>query len=244
MSGDPASGDPATDAVPATGLQVTRAAATEISAVLEALVAMATADRTGASGAQATVRVGAAAIDPTDEARLHPVEAEIIATAVGKRRREFASGRALLRFLLDTDQPVTVLASRAPLLPAGVVASLAHDDDIVIAATSRDPSVRSLGVDIEPTGAVDGEVADVVRRLEERHLDPTFVFVAKEAVYKAWSSSGGRFLNHHDVQVTDTGGGGFTAVVIDQQRSFIGRSASVGGRIIAIVVDLRDDVAR
>ncbi len=222
-------------------MRESRAAASAIAVALEALVAAAMPDRTGAG---AVVRVGAAAIDPADEARLHPQEAAIIATAVAKRRREFASGRALLRSLLATDQPVTVLASRAPQLPVGVVASLAHDDEIVIAAVSSDPSVRSLGVDLEPIGAVDDEVADAVRRSEERHLDPTFVFVAKEATYKAWSSQGGRFLRHDDVVVTDAGDGRFTAVVIDEPRSFIGRSARVGGRIIAMVVDLRDDVDR
>jgi 4'-phosphopantetheinyl transferase EntD len=187
------------------------------------------------------VLVGSAVIDPADEARLHPSEAAIVSTAVAKRRREFASGRALLRSLLDTDAPVTVLTSRAPQLPAGVVASLAHDDEIVIAAVTCDPIVRSLGIDLEPIGAVDHEVADVVRRPEERHLDATFVFVAKEAVYKAWSSQGGRFLRHEDVVVTDTGNGGFTALVVDDQRSFTGRSAAVGGRVVALVVDIGHD---
>ena len=47
-----------------------------------------------------SVSVGAAAIDPADEQRLFPEEAAIVANAVAKRRREFASGRALLRSLL------------------------------------------------------------------------------------------------------------------------------------------------
>ena len=188
------------------------------------------------SVADGAVSVGAAAIDPADEARLLPQEAAIVASAVAKRRREFASGRALLRRLLDTDEAVTVLVSRAPQLPSGVVASLAHDDEIVVAAVSRAPAVRALGIDIEPVGAVDGEVADAVRRPEERDLDPTWVFVAKEAMYKAWSSQGGRFLRHEDVSVTDTGSGSFVATVLADERSFTGSSTVVGGRVVALVV--------
>jgi 4'-phosphopantetheinyl transferase EntD len=193
------------------------------------------------SVADGVVSVGAAAIDPADEARLLPQEAAIVASAVAKRRREFASGRALLRRLLDTDDAVTVLVSRAPQLPSGVVASLAHDDEIVVAAVSRAPAVRALGIDIEPVGAADGEVADAVRRPEERHLDPTWVFVAKEAMYKAWSSQGGRFLRHEDVSVTDTGGGSFVATVLADARSFIGSSTVVGGRVVALVVVIGHD---
>lgn len=193
------------------------------------------------SVADGAVSVGAAAIDPADEARLLPQEAAIVASAVAKRRREFASGRALLRRLLDTDEAVTVLVSRAPQLPSGVVASLAHDDEIVVAAVSRAPAVRALGIDIEPVGAVDGEVADAVRRPEERDLDPTWVFVAKEAMYKAWSSQGGRFLRHEDVSVTDTGSGSFVATVLADERSFTGSSTVVGGRVVALVVVIGHD---
>jgi 4'-phosphopantetheinyl transferase EntD len=194
--------------------------------------------------APAHVQVGARAIDAADEARLHPDEAAIVAGAVAKRRREFASGRALLRSLLGSDGPVTVLATRAPAVPAGVVASLAHDDELAVAAVSTDARVVALGVDVEPEGAVDGEVADVVLRPEERDLDPTWVFVVKEAVYKAWSTTGGRILGHDDVRVTPGADGAFTAMVLDAHREFTGSSARVGGRVVALVVDARQDGCR
>lgn len=195
--------------------------------------------------APAGVRVGAAVIDAADEARLHPEEAAIVASAVAKRRREFASGRALLRSLLGVDGPVTVLASRAPSLPAGVVASLAHDDEVVVAAVNTDPAVIALGVDVETEGAVGADVADVVRRPEERELDPTWVFVAKEATYKAWSTGGGRILRHDEVRVVPGADGRFTATVLDPTpevgREFTGRSAVAGGRVVALVVVARQD---
>ncbi len=203
--------------------------------IADALVGLHPAAATG------VVTAGAAAIDPADEGRLFAEESAIVATAVAKRRREFASGRVLLRRLLGIDRPVTVLVSRAPQLPEGVVASLAHDGEIVVAVVSRDAAVLGLGIDLEPVGAVDGEVADAVRRPEERHLDPTWVFVAKEAMYKAWSTQGGRFLRHEDVSVTDTGGGSFVATVLDGGRSFTGSSTVVGGRVVALVVDIGHD---
>ncbi|CAB4586451.1 MAG: 4'-phosphopantetheinyl transferase [Actinomycetes bacterium] len=200
------------------------------------------------------VRVGARAIRADDEAALHPVEAAIVASAVAKRRREFATGRALLRSLLATDAPVTVLTSRAPSLPAGVVASLAHDDVVAVAAVSDDPSVSALGVDVERVAAVDPSLADTVCRPEEVGLDPTWVFVAKEALYKAWSTLGGPILRHHDVllhRIGPEGGGAgdrtdFRGEVVGAvapadgslgvRRTFTGRSTVCGGRIVALVV--------
>ena len=208
------------------------------------VTAAADVERTLRELAPEVVRVGAAPIDPADESRLHPEESAIVASAVAKRRREFASGRALLRRLLGTDGPVTVLASRAPQLPAGVVASLAHDDEVVVAAVSTDASVVALGVDVEPVGAVGADVADAVRREDERELDPTWVFVAKEAMYKAWSTGGGRFRRHDEVRVTAGERGSFSATVLAEGRVFTGRSAVAGGRVVALVVVTRQDGSR
>jgi 4'-phosphopantetheinyl transferase EntD len=101
----------------------------------------------------------------------------------------------------------------------------------------------------------------VVRRPEERDLDPTWVFVAKEATYKAWSTGGGRILRHDEVLVVAGADGRFTATVVDPdpepgpesrpdartesqpdaRREFTGRSAVAGGRVVALVVVARQD---
>lgn len=149
------------------------------------------------------VATGVLAISDAHLASLHPEEAAIIATAVPKRRREFATGRALLRSLLPAGAgPVMVLTSRAPRIPDGVVASLAHDGEVVIAAVGHAWSAASLGVDVERVGAVDSQAAVVIRRGDEADLDPTLVFVAKEAAYKAWSNSGGSMLEHHEMRIS------------------------------------------
>lgn len=155
------------------------------------------------------VDVGAMPISAEHEATLHPGELELVASAVPRRRSEFATGRALLRAMLGTAAPVLVLTSRAPALPVGVVASLAHDGDmvvVVIGAGSAISAISALGVDLEPIGAVGEAEARVVVRADEAGLDPTLAFVAKEAAYKAWSNSGGGLLDHHDVRITCAAG--------------------------------------
>jgi 4'-phosphopantetheinyl transferase EntD len=152
------------------------------------------------------VDVGAMPISAEHEATLHPGELELVASAVPRRRREFATGRALLRAMLGTAAPVLVLTSRAPALPVGVVASLAHDGDMAVVVIGAGSAISALGVDLEPIGAVGEAEARVVVRADEAGLDPTLAFVAKEAAYKAWSNSGGGLLDHHDVRITCAAG--------------------------------------
>lgn len=187
------------------------------------------------------VAVGVRMIDRVDEAQLHELERAIVAGAVAKRRAEFASGRVLLRSLLATNEPVTVLSTRAPSLPAGVVASLAHDAVFVVAAVTTDRWIAALGIDIEPVDAVTADIVSTVLRDDERDIDPTLAFVAKEATYKAWSSLGGRVLDHLEVQLAFGNEGAFTATIVDDHRSFVGRSLSVGRRWLALVVDIGND---
>ncbi len=59
--------------------------------------------------------------------------------------REFATGRALLRELMEVDEAIPVAADRTPLVPSGFRVSLAHDDRYTIAAVSRDERGRGAG---------------------------------------------------------------------------------------------------
>jgi 4'-phosphopantetheinyl transferase EntD len=150
------------------------------------------------------VAVGAASISAANLGLLYPAELALVGSAVEHRRNEFATGRVLLRGLIGRDEPVLALTSRAPAFPDDVVATLAHDHDVAVAAVATRgsaPSIRSLGIDIETIGAVEVGAAAVVCRDDEAGLDPTMVFVAKEAAYKAWSNSGGGMLDHHDVRI-------------------------------------------
>ena len=183
------------------------------------------------------VRTGARAIHAGDEAGLWPSERAAIARAVTTRRDEFATGRALLRHLIGDDVEIPVGPDRRPQFPIGISGTLAHDRDIAVAATTTQRTCRALGVDIEPAGVLDESVAHTICRPEERHLDAHLVFVLKEAAYKAWSSLGGRMLEHWDVAVTvDRSDRTFTATVIADATALTGRYAVVDDRYLALVI--------
>ena len=155
--------------------------------------------------------------------------------AVPGRRAEFASGRALLRSLIDDDVPIPMMADRRPLLPSGIRASLAHDERLVVAVSSRSDDIVSLGVDIEPYQTLEPGVASIIARDDELDIDPLVLFCIKEAVYKAWSQSGGGFLEHGDVRV-ELEGPTFTAEVIGHVLVLQGGWRLVDERCVAVAV--------
>lgn len=198
--------------------------------------------RTLASLAPSSVRTGAAAIDSIHEARLLAPERALAAHFGRTRTREFATGRALLRALVGADVPITIAANRSPSMPDGVVGTLAHDDEIAVAAVSTSPAVRALGIDIEPIVELDPDSAAVILRPGET-IDAILALTIKEAIFKAWSSVGGRMLGHHDVGVTITGDR-FIGRVSGADVPYRGRYAHAAGRWIALVVDDRDSDER
>ena len=183
------------------------------------------------------VRTGVRRIDARDEPGLWPNERQAVAGAIERRRAEFATGRALLRSLIDEDVEIPMGTDRRPVLPDGVTGTLAHDRDIAVAAVTTRPACRALGIDIEPATVLDDDVARMICTPQERHLDAHLVFVLKEAVYKTWSSLGGGLLEHNDVVVdVEPSGSLYRATVIPAAASFTGRYALVDDRYLALVV--------
>src|SRR4051794_13014081 len=131
------------------------------------------------------VLTGSRLISPDDVVALHEVEVVAVGGAVALRQFEFASGRVLLRSLLERDVPIPVGPTRAPVLPDGVRASLAHDRTMVVAAATTDPTIASLGVDVEADDPLPTDMAGVILRADEAGLDAHLVFCLKEAAYKA-----------------------------------------------------------
>lgn len=187
--------------------------------------------------APAWVRTGARAIDVSDLNGMWPAERAAVAEAVIHRQAEFATGRTLLRQLIGENVEIQVGTDRRPSFPAGVTGTLAHDQEVAVAAITTRSSCRALGVDIEPATVFAPDEARVILRPEERHLDAHLVFVLKEAVYKAWSSLGGGILDHHEVAVdVDDSGQDFTAIVGSVPTRFAGRYLAVEDRYVALVV--------
>ncbi len=175
---------------------------------------------------------GAVAVEARGDlpgASLLPEEQALIAGAVGRRRREFATGRACAHAALaQLGLPLSPLlngAHREPLWPAGVVGSLTHCAGYRAAAVARSAEVLSLGIDAEPDAALpDGLLRSVGLPAERERLAALpagpvhwdrLLFSAKEAVYKAWFPLARRGLEFHQAEITiapdtgpDTGPGG------------------------------------
>jgi 4'-phosphopantetheinyl transferase EntD len=180
------------------------------------------------------VRTGCRVISEQDVAGMFPAEADHVRGAVSARRHEFASGRALLRELLGVGAPIGVRADRAPALPAGFVGSLAHDRSLAVAAVAPAGVVAALGIDVEAADALEEDVAAAVLRPDETGIDAHLAFTLKEAVYKAWSTGGGRILDHHDVRLSVGAEGRFEGVVADGA-VLGGRFGLAGDRWLALV---------
>ncbi|MFD9789955.1 4'-phosphopantetheinyl transferase [Streptomyces sp. NPDC059070] len=167
---------------------------------------------------------------------LFPQEAEIVAQAVEKRRREFATVRLCARTALGrlghAPGPIVPVqegpawARRAPRWPDGVVGSMTHCDGYRAAAVAPASAIASVGVDAEPNAPVPDGVREMVTLPEERgtldelargHPEVAWdrlLFSAKESVFKAWYPLTGRWLDFGDCVVTpDPERGTFTGAL-------------------------------
>jgi 4'-phosphopantetheinyl transferase EntD len=171
--------------------------------------------------------------DGSEHAPLYPEEAEVVARAVPKRRREFALVRACARRAMDKlgvpPHPLVPGERGAPTWPSGLAGSMTHCDGYCAAALVRAADLASLGIDAEPHQPLPDGVLDAVslpaeqtrlRHLAARHPGihwDRLLFSAKESVYKAWFPLTGRWLEFTEADIdlsADAGGpphGGFRA---------------------------------
>jgi 4'-phosphopantetheinyl transferase EntD len=157
------------------------------------------------------VVIGHRLISPGDESALWPEEAPAFAASVVKVRQASGAARIVARQLLtrlgERECALPKAPSGAPIWPAGIVGSLAHDSRVAIAAVGMRRDVAALGIDIEPAELLPPELLEMVatpRELQKITGDPyqgRLLFVAKEAVYKAVYPLDQTFLEHHDVEI-------------------------------------------
>jgi 4'-phosphopantetheinyl transferase EntD len=167
------------------------------------------------------------AFDDRVPAPLFPEEERLVAKAVEKRRREFATGRRCARDgLAALGHPPTALPRGewgSPVWPAGVVGSITHCAGYRAAVVASADRVWSVGIDAEPNepmpnGVLDhvtgpGEraaVADLLGRDGPVRWD-RLLFSAKESVYKVCFPLLRRFMEFGAAEVTMDEAGGFTA---------------------------------
>jgi 4'-phosphopantetheinyl transferase EntD len=131
---------------------------------------------------------------------LFPIEAERMAKAVEKRRREFALGRRLARDGLArlgvAPTAIPMGPDRAPEWPGGIVGSITHTKSWCAAAVARADDVAGLGLDVEMAEDLAHKLWDSIctpRDLAwldahpegERARLAKAIFSAKESAYKA-----------------------------------------------------------
>ena len=148
---------------------------------------------------------------------LFPGEEEVIAKAVDKRRREFATARACARTALGKLglPPVPIIPGLrgAPQWPPGVVGSITHCAGYRACAVARGRDVITIGLDAEPHDTLPHGVLGAVASHGEQVRLATLasarpdvcwdrmLFSAKESVYKAWFPLTRRWLNFEDADV-------------------------------------------
>jgi 4'-phosphopantetheinyl transferase EntD len=148
---------------------------------------------------------------PGDELALLDAEAVSIGSVLLSRRR--ASGavrqvaRALMARLGYANLPIPKGPSGAPIWPAGLNGSLAHDDQIAVAVVGLQRDFAAVGIDVEPAVPLPADMLELVatpdelRTIADDPLGGKLLFAAKEAVYKAVHPLDGVFLEFHDVEV-------------------------------------------
>ncbi|MEU9074616.1 4'-phosphopantetheinyl transferase [Kitasatospora sp. NPDC004745] len=175
------------------------------------------------------------------EARLEPEEAEAVARAVEKRRREFTTVRHCARTALTRlgvpYRPLVPGLRGAPTWPDGVVGSLTHCDGLRAAAVARSGDLLSIGIDAEPALPLPDDVLEAValpseqRRIADllaTHPDTPWdrlLFSAKESVYKAWFPLTELFLDFNEAELALSPDGTFTARLLVP-------GPVVGGRLV------------
>jgi 4'-phosphopantetheinyl transferase EntD len=157
------------------------------------------------------VLIGHRLISPGDEHALMPEEAPAFAASVVQVRRASGAARIVARQLLarlgHAGCALPKAPSGAPVWPAGVVGSLAHDARVAVSAVAMSRDLTALGIDVEPAEPLPSDLLDLVATPRERQeiadgsCRGRLLFVAKEAVYKAIYPLDHTFLEHHDVDV-------------------------------------------
>lgn len=202
--------------------------------------------------------------DPSDVV-LFEAERALVARAVDKRRREFATVRHCARQALGAlgHPPAPLLPGErgAPQWPAGVVGSMTHCPGYRAAAVAHESDVRTIGIDAEPHDTLpDGVLSSIAlpeesTRLAELNVADRSVcwdrllFSCKESLYKAWFPLTRRWLGFEEASITiDPVGHTFSARLLVTGPSvhggplqiFRGRWVVRDGLLLAAIIVLAD----
>lgn len=161
--------------------------------------------------AQPGLLIGYRLIAPGDEDALLEAEAASIASPVLAVRRASGAVRIVARQLMGqlgyARCPLPKSETGAPIWPAGIVGSLAHDDRVAVAAVGMQRSAGGVGIDIEPAVRLPPDMLELIltpqelSRIADAPLGGRLHFAIKEAVYKAVYPLDRLFLEFSDIEV-------------------------------------------
>lgn len=158
------------------------------------------------------ISTGCRTIQGGDEALLLAEERQSIQTSYLKRLKASGAVRYIARGLLGERDINEFRILRAPtgepMWPEGIVGSLAHDDEVAVAAVGNAVDFQGLGIDVEPATPLPVDIQSLVRiptdKTGNEHasgISDRVLFCAKEAVYKAVYPLDRVILNYDDISV-------------------------------------------
>ncbi|EMG51507.1 MULTISPECIES: 4'-phosphopantetheinyl transferase family protein [Brucella] len=158
------------------------------------------------------VSLGYRRVEAGDARFLLAEEQRSLVTKSLPRRDQSGAARFVARQLLASrgwpDAVIGRASSGAPVWPDTIVGSLAHDDEVAVAAIGFSSDYRALGVDVEPALRLPEEIRALVRHADDRTpqgfdeaLMDRLLFCAKEAVYKAVFPLDYVMLDYEDICV-------------------------------------------
>src|SRR5438270_2514481 len=108
--------------------------------------------------------IGHRLIAPGDALALLPAEAAAMASMAVDRRRASGAARQVARALMarlgNANLSIPKSPSGAPIWPAGLIGSIAHDDQIAVAALGLQRDFIGVGIDIEPAVPLPANMLD------------------------------------------------------------------------------------
>jgi 4'-phosphopantetheinyl transferase EntD len=164
-----------------------------------------------ASAAPENVRFGCRVIGEGDGVLLLPGEAVSLRARSPVLRRASGAARWLAHGLMAdfgiSGHALIRKPSGEPAWPEGLTGSLAHDDEMAVAAVARLSDTGSIGIDIEPAQPLPEDVFALVTADTDstagtdRELAGRILFSIKEAVYKAVYPLDQEMLEFADIAV-------------------------------------------
>jgi 4'-phosphopantetheinyl transferase EntD len=155
--------------------------------------------------------IGHRVISQGDELALLYEEMESFSFPTIERRRASGAARRVARELMNSmgiaGLPILRSEFGAPIWPAGVVGSMAHDNRIAVAAVGLRRDFDAVGIDIERAVPLPPDILELIatsleqRAIVDNWLGAKLLFAIKEAVYKAAYPLDHEFLDFHDIEV-------------------------------------------